>query len=563
MLTQLSITNYAIVDTLDIEFESGLSAITGETGAGKSIILGALGLALGDRGDRDAVREGTRRADISARFDTTRLPRARQWLEDQELAPADDSGECMLRRTISTDGRSRAWVNAVPVNLQTLRVIGEMLIDIHSQHEHQSLLERATHQRLLDDFAGQQALAGELRRLHREWKANRQALQELRQQEEERAAQHELLRYQVEELDELAPAEGELGELETEFRRLDSAETALSSANSLLQLCSEDDEHNISASIHQALSLLEHIDRSHEFVEPVAEMLNSAAIQVDEAAAELRRGIDHFEIDPERLEAVNQRIADLQGMARKHRVSPEELPARHAELRERLAGADDEAHAAERLEAEDRRLRGEYEEQAGQLSAHRHRAAGELADAVNARLAELGMADARLEVSLEAVDDSQPHPGGLESIEFRVSTNPGQPPRPLHKIASGGELSRISLAIQVITALTSETPSLVFDEVDVGIGGDVARAVGEMLRQLGDQSQVLCVTHQALVASRAHHHLFVSKENPDSESTQTRIRPLQADEKVREVARMLGGETGEQGFSEQSLAHAQELVESG
>ncbi len=564
MLTQLSIRHYAIVDHLEIEFRRGMSVITGETGAGKSIILGALGLTLGDRADKGVISSGATRADITAHFDTSDQPMARAWLQDNELLADTEPQICLLRRVVSDDGRSKAWVNGYPVTLQVLKTIGEMLIDIHSQHEHQSLLNRSTHLRLLDEFIGDHALTEDVRRVSREWKKNRERLEALSQQSEESSAQVQLIRYQIGELDELALEAGELESLEEEYRTLNSADSSLATARQLLDLCSENDEFTVQGALNQALALLQELSAKTRALDPVAELLNTASIQIEEAVAELRHGIDHFEANPLRLEAINQRLADIQQIARKHRVKPEELAALHNRLREQLAAWEHSDEDLETLQRHDALLQQQYRQLAERLSTQRRKAASELAQQINQQIAELGMSSARLTVALSPAESDIPSAHGQESVEFLVSTNPGQEPRPLIRIASGGELSRISLAIQVITAQTSATPTLVFDEVDVGIGGSVARSVGRLLRQLGDRGQVLCVTHQAQVASQGHQHLFVSKlmQTTDGRAAMvgTQIRELARDEKVREIARMLGGESDKQGLTPESLAHAEEML---
>lgn len=564
MLTQLSIRHYAIVDHLEIDFSPGMTVITGETGAGKSIILGALGLTLGDRADKGIISSNATKADITAHFDTTDQPLARAWLEENELLGGDDPQDCLLRRVVNDDGRSKAWVNGFPVTLQVLKTIGEMLIDIHSQHEHQSLLDRTTHLRLLDEFIGEPTLVDEVRRTAREWKKNRDRLEQLSQQSEEFSAQVQLISYQVNELDELALEPGELEALDEEYRRLNSADSTLSAAQQVLDLCCENDEHTLQRGLNQALHLLQELGGKTQALAPVADLLNTAAIQIDEAIVELRRSIDDFDANPLRLEEINQRLAAIHQIARKHKIKPDELAQLHENLRQQLEGFQNSDEALAQLGAQDRELKLQYLKLAEKLSQLRQQAAKRLAEQINLQIAELGMSNARLSVALTPGSSDTPSIHGLESVEFLVSTNPGQEPRPLIKIASGGELSRISLAIQVITAQTSATPTLVFDEVDVGIGGGVARAVGRLLRELGNRGQVMCVTHQAQVASQGHQHLFVSKlvqrANDDGAVTGTRIRELDAEEKIREIARMLGGESETDGFTPESLAHAQEML---
>jgi DNA repair protein RecN (Recombination protein N) len=565
MLSQLAIRNYAIVEHLQIDFCAGLSALTGETGAGKSIILGALGLTLGDRGDKDSVAFGAEKADITAQFDLRDLTSATDWLAENELISESEPELCILRRVVASDGRSRAWVNGCPVTLQQLKTIGEMLIDIHSQHEHQSLLNRSTHLRLLDDFAGQQTQAQKLRQLHRQWKEKCQQLELLNAQADASHAQHQLVRYQLEELHELNLQPDEMEQLQHEYLQLNNADTTLSTARQLLDLCSENEEQNLLGSMNRALTMLHGLPVIPDGLLQTAELLNNAAIQIEEAVSELSRNIDNFDANPQRLEEINQRLADIQTLARKHRVKPEDLLTLQIRLQEQLQGALNNEETAAALRQADAALRQEYLLQAATLSRLRAAAATRLADGINRQLAELGMASARLEVAITPLEVESLNPNGMESIEFLVSTNPGQPAKPLIKIASGGELSRISLAIQVITAKTSVIPTLVFDEVDVGIGGAVAKAAGRLLRELGEHGQVISVTHQALVAAQAHQHLFVSKvpsKNASGASViTTRIKQLTEQERIQEIARMLGGEA-DPGLSKESLAHARELVRS-
>ena len=562
MLTQLSIRNYAIVDHLEVDFRPGMTAITGETGAGKSIILGALGLTLGDRADKGIISTGASRADITARFETTDQPHARTWLQENELL-ADEPELCLLRRVVGDDGRSRAWVNGYPVTLQVLKNVGEMLIDIHSQHEHQSLLNKSTHLRLLDEFIGAPDLITEVRRIARDWRRNHERLTALSQQSEESSAHNQLLQYQLVELDESAPGEGELAALEEEHRTLDSAESTLAIAQKLLQLCGEGEDLTLLSGLNHAMALLQESGARTSSLQNVAELVNTATIQIEEAVTELRHCIDHFEADPQRLDDINRRLAEIHQLARKHKCRPEDLPALHQDLRQQVQQTSGSEEELRRLEALDASLQKEYQIAARQLGERRRKAAAQLGEQINEQIALLGMGHARLTVELTASQQTQPSPTGQESVEFLVATNPGQAPRPLIKIASGGELSRISLAIQVITASTSATPTLVFDEVDVGIGGSVAHAVGRLLRQLGEKGQVLCVTHQAQVASHGHHHLLVSKQvegGRGSSRTGTRLKELSAEEKIQEIARMLGGEAGDNHFTPESLAHAEEML---
>ncbi|MBB3059707.1 DNA repair protein RecN [Microbulbifer rhizosphaerae] len=552
MLLHLSISQFTLVDQLELEFGTGTSALTGETGAGKSITLDALGLALGDRGNADLVRAGSKRADITATFDIGDHPAAAAWLEEQEL---DAGREVILRRTIGADGRSRAYINGQPVTLLQLRALGEQLIDIHSQHEHQSLLKKDTHRRLLDEFARAQELAAETRIHFKTWRDQHRRYRALADSAEETQARRELLEYQLEELDQLNLQPAEIEALESEQRQLANAGQILNGGYQLAALLSGG-EGDIAEQLHRALQLLSAMPEQSPALAEVAQMLDTARIQVDEAAGTLSRHIDRFEMDPERLAEIEERLSAIYQAARKHRIQPDELPALQQQLQAELddIGTPD---ALDKLAAECEKLEARYREAAGKLTRLRERAAAELAEAVNRQLAELAMPHARVELALQPVE--KPTASGLEEVEILIATNPGQPPRPLGKIASGGELSRVSLAIQVVTAQTSRTPTLVFDEVDVGIGGATGDVVGRLLRQLGEtrdgrDGQVICVTHLAQVAARAHRHYLVEKHS-DGDAAFVALRELKSDERREEVARMLGGET-----TAQSLAHAEEML---
>ncbi|AWF82628.1 DNA repair protein RecN [Microbulbifer sp. A4B17] len=553
MLLHLSISQFTLVDQLELEFGPGTSTLTGETGAGKSITLDALGLALGGRGSAELVRTGANRADISATFDIVEHPSAASWLESQEL---DAGQEVILRRTIGADGRSRAYINGQPVTLLQLRALGEQLIDIHSQHEHQSLLKKETHLRLLDEYAQAQELAAETRSRFKTWRDHYRRYRTLADSAEEAEARRHLLEYQLKELDQLGLSEGEIESLESEQQQLANAGEILSGSYQLAAFLSGG-EGDIAEQLHRALQLLSSMPGQAPALVEVAQMLDSARIQVDEAAATLSRHIDRFEMDPERLSEVEDRLSAIYQAARKHRVQPQELPALQQQLQAELddIGSPD---ALERLATDCEQLEKQYRKVAGKLSNLRSKAAESLAEAVNCQLADLAMPHARVELSLQELDT--PNSQGLEEAEILISTNPGQPPRPLGKIASGGELSRVSLAIQVVTAQTSRTPTLVFDEVDVGIGGATGDVVGRLLRQLGEtrngrSGQVICVTHLAQVAARAHRQYLVEKHS-DGESVFVALRELTNGERREEVARMLGGAP-----TAQSLAHAEEMLE--
>ena len=554
MLHELSIRNFATVESLQIEFNPGMSVITGETGAGKSVILGALSLTLGDRADKGAVRSGSAKADLSAEFNIAAIASAKQWLEDHDL-DTDEPDVCILRRVITSDGRSKGYINGSPVTMTSLRELGEMLIDIHSQHEHQSLLNKATHLRLLDDFSVEAELRQQLQSVWKQWQQNYQQMQQLRSATEESSAQIQLLSYQLSELDELEIGESEVEDLEAEFKILNSADSTLTSVQKALNYCSDDDDADALSAIGASVAALKAQSAHDEKLANIVTLLEGAEIQLAEAVSDLRSFLDGFNGDPQRLEDINNRLSLLHGVARKHKIKPQELPALINDLREQLDRFENSDAEVEKLIANDALLKEQYLKVATKVSTGRKKAADKLAKAVNAQLAMLGMQNASLQIQLSTNASDKPSQSGLESAEFLVSTNPGQNAGPLNKIASGGELSRISLAIQVITAQTSETPVLVFDEVDVGIGGGVAKVVGELLRQLAQRTQIFCVTHQAQVASQGHNHFFVSKSS-GKDSTQTKIVTIAGDAKVKEIARMLGGDD----YTEESIAHAQQMV---
>lgn len=551
MLTHLHINNFTLVDTLDQELHGGLTVLTGETGAGKSILLDALSLTLGDRADADKVRIGCDRADIHASFDISRVPYAQRWLAEHDLG---EGTECILRRMVTAEGRSRAYINGQTVTLQQLKTLGEMLIDIHSQHEHQSLLQTSTHRRLLDAFAGAEAQARQVREAHKQWQACQQLLEDTKANTEEINARFQLLRYQVEELDQLNLQADELSELEEKQRSLANAEQIMQNCRHVMDICTEA-EDSVQDRLHKALQLLDRLPAQSSATNDAATMLRDALIQVEEAQRELDRHLDSFDMDDENLQSIEERLSAIYEVARKHRITPEELPGLHEQLATELSGLKSGDEQLETLEKEASAALEQYQALAKQLTKQRQQTAKKLASQVNQQLHELAMERAQLEIALKATEAPTKH--GNENIEFLISTNPGQPAKPLIKIASGGELSRVSLAIQVVTAQTSTTPTLIFDEVDVGIGGTTGDVVGRLLRELGQNGQVLCVTHLAQVASKAHQHLRVEKK-VSKKSAVTELTPLEGEDKVAEIARMMGGDTD----SAQSLAHAREMVSS-
>ena len=553
MLIHISVQNYAIVDHLDLELHEGMSVITGETGAGKSIMLDALSLTLGARTDSSVIRPGADKADILSSFDINRIPEAQSWLQERDL---NNDLQCILRRVITREGRSRAYINGTPCPLADLKSLGELLIDIHSQHEHQSLLKTDTHRRLLDEFAGAKEQARAVQSLAQRWRHTQQQLQQLSANEEEQRARRQLLTYQLEELDILAVHEGEVEQLEQEHKSLSNSESLLDNCRQIIDTCSDSDS-NVLSTIGTLLQRANAIAGAPQAFSQATELLASAHIQIEEAISEFNNFVDHFDADPQRQQWIEERLDSIYTLARKHRVIPEQLHALQAQLQTELESLDADDASVEHLQQAATLLVTEYTQKAQILSKLRHKAGKKLAAAVMQQLQMLGMPDGQFSIVLQPLELSSPSAHGLETIEFLVSANPGQPLRALAKVASGGELSRISLAIQVITAQTSRVPTLVFDEVDVGIGGPTAEIVGQLLRQLGENGQVLTVTHLPQVAAQGHQHLYVHKERKQK-STHTAVKTLSYEQRVEEVARMLGGID----LTEESLLHARKILDS-
>jgi DNA repair protein RecN (Recombination protein N) len=551
MLTHIYIKDLVIVSTLDLALGPGMTALTGETGAGKSILIDALGLALGDKADNIMIRSGCERAEVSAELDLSRHPQALEWLADNGL---EEGLQCILRRRLTRDARARGFINGRPVTQAQLQALGALLVDIHGQHAHQSLLRPVEQRQLLDAYGGCTALARQLAERFRQYRATRSRLEQLEAAARDRAARLELLSFQREELEHLAVSAEELRELDEEQRRLRNLDRLQEGSSRLLEIL-YDEETGIERRLGRALAELDGLlDYAAGLTEPRG-LVESALIQIQEAAGGLRGFVESLDLDPQRLEVVEQRLSDIHDAARKLRVPPEGLPQRLEELCSELQGLERADSEVEELRCEVQVQRASYLEQAALLSAARHTAAEALAVTVSGSMQTLAMDGGTFSVQITPLPEDQAGAGGLESIEFLVSANPGQPLQPLARVASGGELSRISLAIQVATAECGQVPTLIFDEVDVGIGGGVAEIVGQLLRHLGAARQVLCVTHLPQVAAQAHHHLQVKKETRDGH-TLTAIRPLGEDDRVAEVARMLGGLE----ITDMTLAHAREML---
>jgi DNA repair protein RecN (Recombination protein N) len=540
MLTHILVKDLAIVSTLELDCSAGMTALTGETGAGKSIMIDALGLALGDKADVAMIRAGCERAEIVAGFDLAAIPGARAWLAEQDLDEGgEDEATCLVRRLIVRDGRSRAYINGRPATGSQLRDLGNLLVDIHGQHAHQSLLRANIQRDLLDAYGGHTALAEGVASAYRDYRGLDQQLRALDSARQERAERLDLLRFQVEELAALGLSSAEIEGLDQEQRRLSHIGRLQETASRVLQVLSEA-EPSIADQLRAASSALVDLATIDPALAEPRDLLDTAAIHAGEAAGSLRHYLDGLEIDPAARDAVEARIAQLHDLARKYRVHPTELPealiARQAEL-ESLEQAD--VRLGDLHDARDAALH-RFLDQAGALGKARTMAAERLERTVTEAMQQLGMAGGRFAVEIEPLPPERAGTGGLERIAFLVSANPGQPLQPLAKVASGGELSRISLGIQVATAECGSVPTMVFDEVDVGIGGGVAEIVGRLLRRLGESRQVLCVTHLPQVAAQAHQQLRVRKETLEGQ-TYTRIETLDAQSRVDEIARMLGG----------------------
>ena len=552
MLLSININNYTLVESLEIEFSKGTTAITGETGAGKSLVLDALGMALGDRADSDTIRHGKKRAEITATFDISSTPEAKNWLQSNDL-DADD--QCILRRLYTTEGRSRGYINGQSCTMQQLQTLGDMLTDIHSQHEHQSLLRRETHRRLLDEYANTIDLASEVAASYQQWNSANKQLNNLLEHADELTARKDLLTFQVQELQQLGLDNNELGNLEKEQQTLANADQILQDSHSLLAVCDQDESFNIREGLHRALTILSGLKHRPEALGNAEELLQSSMIQVEEAIHEIGNHIDRFEANPQRLQQVEERLSAIFQLSRKHRVNgdqlAETLESLEAELQELKGGGE----SIETLQEELGKLADNYTAKSAKLSKQRTKAAAVMANEINQQLQLLSMEGAELVVSISPLSEGEFRATGNEDIEFLIATNPGQPHKPLQKIASGGELSRVSLAIQVVAAAHSNIPTLVFDEVDVGIGGSTADIVGQLLKQLGDRGQVISVTHQPQVAAHAHHHYRASKV-VETNSAESLMTPLDETQRVEELARMLGGAK----VTDQTLSHASELL---
>ena len=555
MLTQLTINNFAIVRQLEIELAKGMSVITGETGAGKSIAIDALGLCLGQRIETSMVREGQERAEICATFFIEPINPAYQWLQEQELLDPDNPSDCILRRVINADGRSKAFINSTPVSASQLKEIGQYLIHINGQHASQLLLKNDYQLQLVDTFAHHHDLLVQMREDYRAWKNLQTQVKTFQQKVTENEAKKQLLQYQVEELDEFALRPNEYLELEEDQRRLSNSEQLTQLSQSALQLLSENETVSIDSMLYRATQYIDELSELDPRYVSVQTMLNDALIQVQEATSEVQHLASHIEQDPMLLQEIEQRLGQALQLARKHNVKPEELVEWHQKLKAELTALLDFSESEERLILEEKAAFEKMQRTAKQLHESRCQAAEKLAQQVTHSIKGLAMENAEFFIEVNS-DLTKVASNGADNIVFTLRSNLGQQAQPLAKVASGGELSRISLAIQVLTSDQSAIPTLIFDEVDVGISGKTASVVGKLLRQLGDKCQVLCVTHLPQVACHGHHQFNVEKFTVD-DKTETKMTALSQEERVPALARLLGGSE----ITELALANAQEMLD--
>ncbi|MFC5582906.1 DNA repair protein RecN [Rhodanobacter terrae] len=552
MLTSLYVRHFAVVEAAEIAFGPGLTVVSGETGAGKSLLVDALMLLAGARADSGMVRAGSDRAELAAEFDVAELPEARDWLQREEL---DEDGGCQLRRVIRTEGSSKAWINGRPANARQLGELASLLVEIHGQHEHQALLSRSHQLALLDAYAGHDALLAQVRDGALQWRELGARMRKL-SGGEDRDQRIDLLRHELGELEKWALPAAELDELEASHRRLANAGRLAEGSAGVVELLDGDSEFALRRALGRAHAELGKLAALDDRLAPLLELLDNASIELGEAADGLGRYAQDVDLDPERFAEVDSHLAHLHELSRRHRLPVAELHDKLATLRIELGDLEGAGDALEQLAAQRQRLQHDYTLAAAQLSQARAMAATRLSEEVSVLMAELGMAGGLLRIELEAAVGEEPDPQGQERCELLVSANPGQPPRPLRKVASGGELARISLAIEVATLGNDTVGSMIFDEVDSGIGGAVAEVVGQKLRALGAQRQVLCVTHLPQVAAQGHAHLRVSKHS-DGDSTRTQIEKLDAGGRRDELARMLGGVE----ITRETRAHAKQMLE--
>jgi DNA repair protein RecN (Recombination protein N) len=552
MLTHLSIRNFAVVKTLDVDFRHGMTAITGETGAGKSISVDALGLCLGDRADSGMVRTGSDKAEVSAGFNVKQLPAALKWLKEHELL---DHDEVLIRRVISSEGRSKAFVNGTPVPLQQLKNLGQYLLSIHGQHAHQQILKSDNQRHLLDQYAEHDNLLNKVANSYQVLKAQRQRYQSLLEGQQQREDRGRLLSYQIQELDDYALAENEFTALELEHKKLSHSQTLLEQSQISFHQLYEAEDFNALSAVQSSIDRLTELQEHDPSLAPIVTMLAEACIQIDEAANELRAYSEQLEIDPMRMQNVEARYSLALDLSRKHNVQPETLYDFHQQLATEFNELEKDDSLLGELKEQLRALDEQYHQAAHKLSLSRQKAAKSFAKQVEKHIHQMNMAEAVFKIDVEHHVEGTPNKLGLDAVKFLVSTNTGQALDNLEKVVSGGELSRIGLAIQVISSSNNDIATMIFDEVDSGISGSTASVVGQLLRKLGESVQVICVTHLPQVAARAHNQMFVTKFS-DKKTTETHMFCLQESERIEELARLLAGDT----VTQTAIENARELL---
>lgn len=550
MLTTLCIEHFAIVKHLELDFSQGMTAFTGETGAGKSIMIDALMLALGGRADASVVRPGEEQCDITAGFTFDSGSDPAEWLAEHDIHC--DDGELFLRRIIYAEGRSKSYINGQPFPLQKIKELSEKLVHIHGQHQHQTLMQHPTHRQQLDQYADNQQLLDEVGALYKECLHIKHEIDQLKNQEQQTDRMN-FLQFQIEELSALNLQDDEIQSLNQEHQMLHHAKEYIEHSQQVHCLLNGDEEFTICSALNQVLHNISLLPQDQPAIKNTFELVNSALIQCEEAVTEMQAFAFHIQLDPDRLQEVETRMSAIHALARKYHRDSSQLPLLIHDLQNELNQLHDSEQRLAQLEQRFAKHVQTYNAAALKLRAARTAHAKKLAQDITDSIHKLGMPKGWVEIEISDLDKMQAH--GLDKVEYKVCTNPGMEPDSLSKIASGGELSRIGLAIQMITAQRGATPTLLFDEVDVGIGGATAALVGQMLRQLGERLQVFCVTHQPQVAASAHNHYLVEKQS-DTNQTFTKITLLKNSDKINEIARMLGGLK----VTEQTRSHAEELL---
>lgn len=552
MLTYINIKNFAIIKELELDLQPEMMVVTGETGAGKSIIIDTLELALGARADTSLIRNGADRCEITLMFDLTNLNHVRDLLIEQEI---DSENECIIRRIIGSDGRSKSSINGNPCTQQALRNISALLVDIHGQHEHQTLLNPERQRELLDAFADNKSLAAKVKLLYNSWLKIKKELIELENSAEDYPTKIDFLTYQLKELEAIDFSVENLENLRNEQKRFNNTEQIAVSLNTALEIISENEDNAVISNLYNVKNRLEKFQEIDPNIANTIELLQNAIIQTQEASTTIRQNLHSIEFNEERQKQVEEQLTHIYDLAHKHQVEPQDLPQVRTNLEQQLANLQTITEQLEKAQIAEKELEKSYLEAANELTLKRKLAATKLDHLVTTKMQLLGMIGGKFSINLLPNVNKNFSANGIERIEFLVSANPGQPLQPLNKVASGGELSRISLAIQVITAEKEVTPTLIFDEIDAGIGGKTADIVGQLLRKLAENTQVICITHLPQIAAQGHNHILVEKTT-NTNNTEVTLTTLNQNERINEIARMLGGIK----ITQQTLAHAKEML---